>query len=58
MTPLKCVADHTGERVDQFLARTVPDLTRSAVQRLLEEGAVTLGGEPVRKNRKTEAGEG
>lgn len=26
MTPLKCVADHTGERVDQFLARTVPDL--------------------------------
>ena len=57
MTPLKCVADHTGERVDQFLARTVPDLTRSAVQRLLEEGAVTLGGEPVKKNRKTEAGE-
>lgn len=57
MTPLKCVADHTGERVDQFLARTVPNLTRSAVQRLLEEGAVTLGGEPVKKNRKTEAGE-
>ncbi len=57
MTPLKCVADHTGERVDQFLARTVPDLTRSAVQRLLEEGAVTQGGEPVKKNRKTEAGE-
>ena len=57
MTPLKCVADHTGERVDQFLARTVPDLTRSAVQRLLEEGAVTLGGEPVKKNRKTEVGE-
>ena len=57
MTPLKCVADHTGERGDQFLARTVPDLTRSAVQRLLEEGAVTLGGEPVKKNRKTEAGE-
>ena len=57
MTPLKCVTDHTGERVDQFLARTVPDLTRSAVQRLLEEGAVTLGGEPVKKNRKTEAGE-
>lgn len=57
MTPLKCVANHTGERVDQFLARTVPDLTRSAVQRLLEEGAVTLGGEPVKKNRKTEAGE-
>ena len=57
MTPLKCVADHTGERVDQFLARTVPDLTRSAVQRLLEEGAVTQGGAPVKKNRKTEAGE-
>lgn len=57
MTPLKCVADHTGERVDQFLARTVPDLTRSAIQRLLEEGAVTQAGAPVKKNRKTEAGE-
>ena len=41
MTPLHLTADRAGERVDQFLARTLPELTRSAAQRLLEEGAVT-----------------
>ncbi len=45
------------ERIDQLLAREVPDLSRSALQKLLEEGAVTLGGEPVKKNRKTAPGE-
>jgi len=45
------------ERVDQFLAREVPDLTRSGAQRLLEEGLVLCGGAPVKKNRKTAPGE-
>ena len=45
------------ERIDQLLAREVPDLSRSALQKLLEEGAVTLGGEPVKKNRNTAPGE-
>ena len=40
MTTLELRADRTGERADSFLARTVEDLTRSAAQRLLEEGAV------------------
>ena len=35
----------------------MPELTRSAAQRLLEEGLVTLGGVPVKKNRRTEPGE-
>ena len=35
----------------------MPELTRSAAQRLLEEGRVTLGGAPVKKNRRTEPGE-
>ena len=38
MTPLELIADREGERVDQFLARSLPELTRSAAQRLLEEG--------------------
>ena len=33
MTPLHLTADRAGERVDQFLARTLPELTRSAAQR-------------------------
>lgn len=45
-----------GERVDVFLAREVPELTRSAVQKLLEQGLVTRDGRAVRKNEKTEAG--
>jgi 23S rRNA pseudouridine1911/1915/1917 synthase len=57
MTRLTRTADRAGERADAFLARTVDDLTRSAAQRLLEEGAVTLGGKPVKKNYKTAPGD-
>mgnify|MGYP000089043527 CR=1 FL=1 len=57
MTPLHLTADRAGERVDQFLARTLPELTRSAAQRLLEEGAVTSGGRPLKKSEKTAPGQ-
>ena len=32
------MADLSGERLDAFLARSVPELTRSAAQKLIEEG--------------------
>jgi len=57
MTKLSRTADLAGERADAFLARTVEELTRSAAQRLLEEGAVTLNGRPVKKNYKTTPGD-
>ena len=57
MEPILLRADRAGERADQLLARLVPELTRSAAQRLLEEGAVTLGGRPVKKNDKAAAGD-
>ena len=57
MTPLRLTADRAGERCDQFLARMLPQLTSSAAQRLLEEGAVTRAGEAVRKNAKTAPGD-
>ena len=57
MTPLLLTADRAGERADQLIARLVPELTRSAAQRLLEEGAVTLAGAPVKKNYKTAPGD-
>lgn len=53
---MQVVAQNSGERVDVFLARALPELTRSAVQRLIEQGAVTCAGAPVKKNEKTEAG--
>ena len=57
MEPILLRADRDGERADQFIARLVPALTRSAAQRLLEEGAVTLAGRPVKKNYKTAPGD-
>ena len=57
MGPQTLTADRAGERADAFLARKVPDLTRSAAQRLLEEGAVTVNGTAVKKNYKTSPGD-
>lgn len=42
MTRLTLTADRPGERVDQFLARQLPLLSRSAAGRLLEECGVLL----------------
>ena len=50
-------ADLSGERLDAFLARTVPELTRSAAQKLLEEGCVLRNGKPGKKNDKLNPGD-
>ena len=57
MTPITLTADRAGERCDSFLARALPNLTRSAAQRLLEEGRVTQNGRPLRKNDRTAPGD-
>ena len=50
-------ADTAGERLDAFLARSVEGLTRSAAQRLLEEGCVRCNGKPGKKNGKLSPGD-
>ncbi len=50
-------ADLSGERLDAFLARCAPELTRSAAQRLIEEGLVTRNGASARKNDKLTEGD-
>ena len=50
-------ADISGERLDAFLARCVPDLSRSGAQRLIEEGQVTRNGKPGKKNDKLNIGD-
>ena len=57
MNRLTLTADRPGERADALLARLVPDLTRSAAQKLLERGAVTSAGRPVRKNDRPAPGD-
>ncbi|MBQ8800950.1 MAG: RluA family pseudouridine synthase [Clostridium sp.] len=56
MTKLTLTAEAGGERLDAFLAAHVEDLTRSAAQKLLEKGAVTIAGRPAKKNEKTAPG--
>jgi 23S rRNA pseudouridine1911/1915/1917 synthase len=57
MSRLTLTADREGERADQFLSRSVENLTRSAAQKLLEQGKVTTGeGRPLKKNERPEPG--
>ena len=56
MGPILLTAEEAGLRLDVFLAARVEGLTRSAAQRLLEEGAVTRQGKAVKKNEKTAPG--
>ena len=56
MRTLTLTVDRGGQRADALVARLAPELSRSAVQRLLEAGAVTLGDRPLKKNDKPVAG--
>lgn len=50
-------AEESGERIDALLVRTLPSLSRSQVQKLLEQGMVTLNGRALKKNFRCSAGE-
>ena len=50
-------ADIPGERLDAFLARCAEGLSRSAAQKLIEEGAVKRNGKPGKKNDKLNPGD-
>ncbi|MBQ9762726.1 MAG: RluA family pseudouridine synthase [Oscillospiraceae bacterium] len=50
-------ADIPGERLDAFLARRGEGLSRSAAQKLIEEGQVTRNGRPGKKNDKLNEGD-
>ena len=54
---MRLTADIPGERLDAFLARRGENLTRSAAQKLLEDGLVQLNGKPGRKNDKLKLGD-
>lgn len=51
------VEDGSGERIDAFIAARLPDLTRSAVGRLMGEERVTVNGAPVRAKYKVKPGD-
>ncbi len=49
-TLLQAAETDAGTRLDAFLAAQLPELSRSAAAKLLEEGRVTGGRPPLRKN--------
>ena len=54
---IEITAEESGERIDALLARNLEELSRSAVQRLIEQGVVSLNGRPVKKNYKCAPGD-
>ncbi len=50
-------AEGAGERLDVFVVRRCPGLSRSSVQRLIREGRVTVGDRPGRAGQRLERGE-
>lgn len=50
-------AEESGERIDALLARALPSLSRNQVQKLLEQGLVTLRGRALKKNHRCAGGE-
>ena len=49
--------DVAGERLDKFLARRAPELTRSHIQKLIEHGDVLVAGKPQKAGYKARGGE-
>jgi len=49
--------EDAGSRIDAWLASHLEDMTRSAAQRLVEEGSVTVNGKTVAKNYKLSGSE-
>jgi 23S rRNA pseudouridine1911/1915/1917 synthase len=45
-----------GERLDRALAQLAPELSRSTIQRLMDEGRVTLDGRPCTAKEKARVG--
>ena len=54
---MELIAEISGERLDAFLARRGENLSRSAAQKLIEEGQVKRNGRPGKKNDKLNPGD-
>lgn len=50
-------AGEAGERVDKYVAREVPRLSRSRIQQLLGEGLITVNGDPVKASYRLQPGD-
>jgi 23S rRNA pseudouridine1911/1915/1917 synthase len=51
------LADRPGERLDVFVVRSLPELSRARVQRLIADAAITVDGRAARPALKLEPGQ-
>lgn len=54
---LNCSSEDKGKRIDKFISDNIAELTRSAVQNIIEAEAVTVDGRNAAKNYKIRGGE-
>ncbi len=55
--PILLTVEESGRRLDKWLAGCLPDMTRSAVQNLIEQGMVTKNGRSLSKSAKLSPGD-
>jgi 23S rRNA pseudouridine1911/1915/1917 synthase len=56
MRTLELTADRGGERLDTFIARRCPELSRSHARRLIDEGLVSVNGRKSKPSERVTAG--
>ncbi len=54
---LTVLPENAGERLDKFLALSLKDVTRSALQKIIEGGGVAANSEVIGKNYRCKAGD-
>ena len=54
---LTAASEDKGSRIDKYVSDNIAELTRSAVQGLIEKGLVLAGGKAISKNYKLRGGE-
>jgi 23S rRNA pseudouridine1911/1915/1917 synthase len=50
-------AEHAGARLDRYLAERLPELSRTRIQELIDEGRARVNGAPARRAHRMAAGE-
>ncbi|MHB0999729.1 MAG: RluA family pseudouridine synthase [Armatimonadota bacterium] len=57
MPEIIVLQEHEGERLDSYLASNIPDMSRSAIRRIIDEGCVTVDGANVKASHKVSEGD-
>ena len=54
---LTILPEHAGERLDRWMVNQNPEFSRSRIQKLITNGAVSVNGNAVKSNYRVTAGD-